>query len=46
MSKAEVIVHAVKFQKLYLIDLKNDLLEEYVLLKQFLTSQENKMILR
>ncbi|KAK4877151.1 hypothetical protein RN001_009657 [Aquatica leii] len=46
MSEAEVRVNAIKLQKLYPIDLADDLQEECVLLKQFLTANDNKMSLR
>ncbi|KAF2901120.1 hypothetical protein ILUMI_05066 [Ignelater luminosus] len=46
MSEADVRVNAIKLQKLYPIDLVDDLQEECVLLKQLLTSHENKMSLR
>ncbi|KAF2880773.1 hypothetical protein ILUMI_25401 [Ignelater luminosus] len=46
MSEAKVRVNAINLQKLYPFDLANDLQEECVLLKQFLTSHENKISLR
>ncbi|CAH1118218.1 unnamed protein product [Phaedon cochleariae] len=46
MSASEVRLNAIKLQKVYPIDLADDLQEECVLLKQFLTSKENKMSLR
>lgn len=39
----QVKINAIKLQKLYSIDLAVDLQEKCVLLKQFLTSHENKM---
>lgn len=46
MSQAEVKVNTIKFQKLYPIDLADNLQSEYVFLKQCLTFHENKMSLR
>ncbi|KAK5643808.1 hypothetical protein RI129_007653 [Pyrocoelia pectoralis] len=46
MSESEVRVNSIKLQKLYPIDLADDLQEECVLLKQFMTANDNKMSLR